>query len=147
VFVEGRPSAEGAAFSSDMRYVAYVAQESTEREIYIRPSSGPGGRVTVSVGGGREAMWSRSNEVFYRSLTGDRMFAVSAGTTPTLRVGPPILLFESPYYISPAGSPRPQYDVSRDGQRFLLLTTGRSTDRIVVVRDWFEELKRLLPAS
>ena len=75
------------------------------------------------------------------------MFAVSAGTTPTLRVGPPALLFESPYFISPTGSPRPQYNVTPDGQRFLMLTTGRSADRIVVVRDWFEELKRLAPAN
>ncbi len=153
VFVEGKPSAEGASFSSDMRYVAYLSQDSGQREIYIRPFAGPGGRVTVSAGGGREPVWSRNGEVFYRSLRGDRMFAVSAGTTPTLKVGPPVPLFDTPYYTSPTNSPRPQYDVSPDGQRFLMLATGRGADgssaggRIVVVKDWFEELKRLLPAN
>ena len=123
VFVEGKPSAEGASFSSDMRYVAYLSVDSGQREIYIRPYAEPGGRVTVSAGGGGEPVWSRNGEVFYRSLRGDRMFAVSAGTTPTLKVGPPVALFDSPYYISPTNSPRPQYDVTPDGQRFLMLAT------------------------
>ena len=63
------------------------------------------------------------------------------------------MLFEAPYYISPTGSPRPQYDVTPDGQRFLMLATGRGADasaarpRIVVVQNWFEELRRLLPVN
>ena len=77
-FVEGTLAAEGADFSSDMRYVAYLSPESGRREIYIRPYPGPGGLATVSVGGGREPIWSANGEVFYRSLAGDRMFAVSA---------------------------------------------------------------------
>jgi hypothetical protein len=48
------------------------------------------------------------------------------------------------------GSPRAQYDVTPDGKRFLMLPAGPSTDtgaerRIVIVQNWFEELKRLAP--
>ena len=153
VFVEGKPSAEGADFSTDMRYASYLSIETGQREIYIRPYPGPGGQATVSVGGGREPIWSPNGEVFYRSPAGDRMFAVSAATAPALKVGPPLLLFEAPYYISPTNSPRPQYDVTPDGQRFLLISSGRGPDagaarpKIVVVANWLEELKRLLPAD
>jgi Tol biopolymer transport system component len=153
LFVEGLVVAEGADFSPDMRYVAYLSPESGRREIYVRPYPGPGGQVTVSVGGGREPIWSANGEVFYRSLTGDRMFAVSITTTPTLTVGSPVELFQRPYYISPTGSPRPQYDITADGQRLVMLAPGpglTSTlggSRIVVVQNWREELKRLVPVN
>ena len=78
------------------------------------------------------------------------MFAVSVGTTePTLKVATPVPLFQRPYYTSAAGSPRPQSDVTADGQRFLMLAPTSGTDtsvsrpRIVVVQNWFEEVKRL----
>ena len=152
-FLEGRGLAEGADFSLDMRYVAYLAQETGRREIFIRPYPGPGAQVTVSVGGGREPMWIENGEVFYRSLDGEQMFAVSVETAPSLKVGTPVPLFRGPYYVSAAGSPRPQYDVTADGQRFLLIapdpasssSSGRS--RIVVVQNWIEELKRLVPVN
>jgi hypothetical protein len=43
--------------------------------------------VTVSVGGGREPVWAENGDQFYRSLTRDRMFAVSVMTAPTLKIG------------------------------------------------------------
>lgn len=62
-------------------------------------------------------------------------------------------IYIRPYPVSPTGSPRPQYDVTADGQRFLLLTPSGGPDcsaersRIVVVQNWFEELKRLVPVN
>jgi serine/threonine-protein kinase len=153
VFLEGDFNAEGANFSPDGRYVAYLSQETGQREIYIRPYQGSGGQVTVSVGGGREPMWARNGDLFYRSLNGERMFTVQVATERTLKVGTPLQLFQGPFYIPGTGSPRPQYDVSADGQRLLMLTTRSSTDsspvrpRIVIVQDWFEELRRLAPKN
>jgi hypothetical protein len=109
--------------------------------------------VTVSVGGGREPIWAKNGDLFYRSPTGARMFAVPVSTEPTLKVGTPVQLFQGPFYIAPTGSPRPQYDVTADGQRLLMLTTRSSTEssparpRIVIVQGWFEELRRLVPAK
>ena len=108
--------------------------------------------MTVSVGGGREPRWGANGEIFYRNENGDRMFGVTAPTAPTLKVGTPVPLFQGQFYIAPTGSPRPQYDVTADGQRFLMLAPvpGESlTDqsRIVVVQNWFEELKRLVPVN
>ena len=153
MFLEGDFNAEGANFSPDEHYVAYLSQESGQREIYIRPYPGSGGQVTVSVGGGREPVWAKNGDLFYRNLTGERMFMVPVATKPTLKVGAPVQLFQGPFYIPPTGSPRPQYDVTADGQRLLMLTTRPSTDsfpvrpRIVIVQGWFEELKRLVPTN
>ena len=154
VFNVGESGAESADFSRDVRYVAYLSAETGQREIYIRPYQHRGGRVPVSVGGGREPVWATNGDLFYRNLTGDRMFAVSVVTTePTPKVAAPVELFQGPYYSSAAGSPRPQYDVTADGQRFLMLAPTSGTDasisrpRIVVVQNWTEELKRLVPTK
>jgi Tol biopolymer transport system component len=150
-FLQRGFSNEAATFSPDGRYVAYASSETGQNEIYIRPFPGPGGQETVSVGGGREPVWTKSGGLFYRSLTGERMMAVPVTAQPALKVGQPLQLFEGPYFISPTGSLRPQYDVTADGQRFLMLAAGPATDgsgnrpRIVVVQNWTEELKRLAP--
>jgi serine/threonine-protein kinase len=153
VFLKGDYNAESAHFSLNEHYVAYLSQESGQREIYIRPYSRPGGQMTVSVGGGREPIWAANGDLFYRSFTGDRMFAVSVTTVPNLKVGTPMQVFQGPYYIAPTGSPRAQYDVTSDGQRFLMLAPSPGTNssvarpRIIVVQNWFDELKRLVPTS
>jgi serine/threonine-protein kinase len=153
VFLEAKVTAEGANLSRDGRYLSYLSQESGQREIYIRPYPGPGGQVTVSVGGGQEPVWARNGDLFYRSLNGQRMFAVPVTTAPALKVGTSVELFQGPYYVSPTGSPRPQYDVTTDGQRVLMLApspdtnTSRPRHRIVVVQNWFENVKRLLPVE
>jgi len=58
------------------------------------------------------------------------------------------LLFEGQFLASPATTPN--YDVSRDGQRFLMVKAGAAGEaaptQINVVFNWFEELKRLVPA-
>ena len=150
-FLDSKIVAEGASFSRDMQFVSYLTTESGQREVYIRPYPGPGGQVTVSVGGGREPKWMPNGEVFYRSLNGERMFAVTAATSPALKIGPPVDVLQGSFYIAPSGSPRPQYDVTPDGRRFLMLTQGAdpSTDRVtvVMVQNWIEELKRLVPVN
>jgi hypothetical protein len=141
-------AAEGADFARDGRHVVYSAMEAGRREIFIRPYPDPGDRTTVSVNGGREPRWA--GEVFYRTFDGDQMFAVQTTTSPTVSVGKPQPLFAGKYYVAQTGSPRPQYDVTADGKRFLMLqptAAGAERPRIVVVQHWLEELKRLLPSS
>ena len=141
-FLARGSSNEAATFSPDGRYVAYVSAETGQPEIYIRPYPGPGGQETVSVGGGLEPVWTKSGEVFYRALTGERMMAVSVTTQPTLKVGRPVQLFEGPYYRSATGSLRPGYDVTADGRRFLLMSASSGANasgtrpRMVVVQNW-----------
>ena len=144
--------AEGADFSPDGTHIVFLSAATGTREIYVRPYPGPGGQTTVSVNGGVEPIWAANGEVFYRSMEGDRFFIVSTATRPSIKVGQPMLLLERPFYIAPTGSPRPQYHVSADGQRVLMLmNAGGPADmtrsRIVFVQNWFEELKRAIPVS
>ena len=91
-------------------------------------------------------MWAReSRELFYRS--GDKMMVVTIETNPTLQVGTPRLLFEGSY-ARPLYLPSPAlYDVTPDGQRFVMVQEKRVVNRLQVVVNWFEELKRLVPTG
>ena len=152
VFLPGSGNKESAAFSSDGEYVSYLSGESGQREIYVRPYRKPGVRVTASAGGGREPVWARNGELFYRSLGGEQMFSVRVKTTPTLSVGAPVPLFRGHYYIAPSGSPRAQYDVTADGKQLLMIAPSAaagstSQQRIVVVQHWPEEVRARFPAE
>ena len=71
--------------------------------------------------------------------------AVEVRTKPTFSAGKPVLLFHGPYQADDTG--HPNYDVSPDGQRFLMTRIDREsvTRQIHVVLYWLEELKRLVP--
>jgi eukaryotic-like serine/threonine-protein kinase len=142
------PFGEGApVFSPDGRSVAYVSNESGRNEIHVRPFPGPGERITISTEGGNEPVWSRNGrEVFYR--TGDAMMVVDVATRPTFSAGKPRRLFERRY--EPTLALWPNYDVTSDGQRFLVVKTldqDPTPPQINVVLNWFDELKRLVPTG
>jgi Tol biopolymer transport system component len=135
-------------FSPDGRWLAYISNESGSNEIYVQPYPGPGGKRQISTDGGTEPVWNRNGrELFYRS--GDKMMAVDIATQPGFAVGKPRMLFEGPYVLT--FGTFPNYDVSPDGQRFLMLkpseTAGAAPTQINVVLNWFEELKQKVPAG
>jgi serine/threonine protein kinase/Tol biopolymer transport system component len=133
-------------FSPDGRWLAYVSNESGRYEIYVQPYPGPGGKRQVSIGGGTEPVWNpNGRELFYRS--GVKMMSVDIATQPGFAAGNPRMLFEGLYQETSATSAN--YDVSRDGQRFLMLKPVEGTEaaltQINVVLNWSEELKRRVP--
>ena len=137
-------------FSPDGHWILYASDETGRREIYVQPYPGPGGKWQVSTDGGNEPMWSRNGrEIFYRD--GQRMMAVDITTQPGFIAGKPHELFEGDYLKNGAGYARPNYDISPDGQRFLMvkpLSLEQATPtQINVVLNWTEELKRLVPAE
>ncbi len=75
------------------------------------------------------------------------MMAVPIATQPTFSPGKPAMLFEGDYLSGPFPATGVTYDVSRDGQRFLMVKEEASATQINVVVNWFEELKRLVPAK
>ncbi len=136
-------------FSPDGHWLAYVSDESGRKEIYVQPYPGPGGKWQISTEGGVEPLWNRNGrELFYRS--GKKMMAVEIATKPGFSPGTPKVLFEGPYQLLPTIS-TPNYDVSPDGQRFLMLKPVESTEaaptQINVVLNWFEELKQKVPVG
>jgi Tol biopolymer transport system component len=132
-------------FSPDGRWLAYISNESSRYEVYVQPYPGPGGKWQISTEGGTEPAWNpNGRELFYRS--GDKMVAVDIATQPSFTAGKPRVLFEGQYLPTPATAPN--YDVSPDGQRFLMLKPSEAEQaptQINVVLNWFEELKRRVP--
>jgi serine/threonine protein kinase/Tol biopolymer transport system component len=136
-------------FSPDARWVAYCSDESLGRsEVYVQPYPGPGGKRQISTEGGQEPVWNpNGRELFYRS--GTKIMAVDVDTRSGFSSGTPRMLFEGTYLPTPVVVP--DYDVSPDGQRFLMLkpaeTQTSALTQINVVLNWFEELKRRVPAG
>ena len=137
--------------SPDGRWVAYSSNQSGEYRIYVQPFPDGGRVIPVSTGPGAEPVWSRDGrELFYRD--GNRMFAVTVELGPAFTVGRPAVLFEGTYNLN-AGRTFPEYDVSLDGQHFLMVQPGDTSDGIsaanetILVLNWFEELKRLVPTD
>jgi Tol biopolymer transport system component len=133
-----------ARFSPDGRWLTYISDESGRNEIYVQPYPGPGGKWQISTDGGTEPVWARNGGIFYRNSK--KMMAVDTMTQPTFSAGKPKVLFEGAYV--PSLQTTPNYDVSADGQRFLMIKESEqssSTTQINVVLNWFEELKRKVP--
>ena len=130
--------------SHDGKWLAYISDQAGEEQVYVQafPEGGP--VIPISTGRGREAVWSRdSSELFYRS--GNQMWVVDVETGPAFAAATPRLLFEAAYAREVAGLGVPNYDVSLDGQKFLMVQPADAT--LVVVQNWFEELKRLVPVD
>ncbi len=138
-----------AAFSPDGRWLAYVADEEGQPRLYVSPYPEPSVKFLVSAEeAGGEPVWSPDGrELFSRS--GTKMMVVSVETEPTFRAGRPRELFAGSYVGSVTNAGFLQYyDISPDGQRFLMIKeAGAWQTQINIVLNWFEELKRLVPVG
>lgn len=139
-----------AEVSPDGRWIAYQSNESGRDEIYVRPfPQVDGGRWQVSTGGGTRPLWARNGRELFYLVGQGRMMAVALQRGPTFVVGNPQVIFDGPYV---APQPGRTYDVSADGQRFLMIKESgadqtSAPSEIVIVQHWFEELKRLVPTK
>ena len=141
-----------AEFSPDGRWLAYVSNESGRDEVYVQPYPGPGGRQQVSTDGGSQPAWARNGqEMFYMApRTGTtKMMVVDVALGATFTAGRPRMLFEGRF----GGQALTRgYDVTADGRRFLIVQAKElppepAITEMVLVQNWFEELKRKVPAG
>jgi len=135
-----------AEVSPNGRFLVYESNESGRNEIYVRPFPDvERGRWQVSTGGGTQAAWARNGrELFYLDGSNRLTTAPVQTTGATFSTGNPARVFDRAY-ATPVGFRT--YDVSPDGQRFLMIKDDQSATAagIVVVLNWQEELKRLVP--
>jgi serine/threonine-protein kinase len=132
-----------AEASPDGRWIAYTSTVTGRLEVRI--GSLPKGAVNrqVSTDGGIEPVWCRGcDELFYRN--GNRWYTSKIGLEPELSIGAPQLVFEVPGFVDTVGR---SYDISRDGQRLLVLRSVNEPTRtkLHLVHNWFAELERLVP--
>lgn len=132
--------------SPDGRWLVYTSNESGRDEIYVTSFPEVEGKWPLSTEGGTEPMWSpNGKEIFYRN--GGMMMAVSVTTEPNFISGKPSLLFEGDYSAD-LDFPSANYDVTADGQQFLMIRPeGSSSQTLNVILNWFDELERLVPTD
>ena len=121
-----------------------MGHETGRYEVYVQSYPPAGGRWKVSTDGGEEPIWSpKGAELFYRN--GNQWMSVAITTEPGFEADRPTLLFQGVYLNVPG----PSYDVAPDGERFLLLQApGQDPpSKLHMIVNWFEELKRLVPAD
>lgn len=142
------------SFSPEGHWLAYASGESGRYEVYVQPYPEPGGKWQISTEGGTEPEWNRNGrELFYRNgrelfyRNGAKMMALDVSTQPSFAVGKARMLFEGQYDLLSAQYS--SYDVSPDGQRFLMLKTNEQAapTQINVVLNWFEEVKQKAPSG
>ncbi len=138
------------SFSPDGRWIAYRSNETGNSEIYVRSTEGSG-KWQISDGGGWQPRWSGDGgTLFFRNHEGLNAIDVEA-VGDEFRTGRPEFLFGE-IFGGPAGVRLPgylfyDYDVSADGERFVVFPRRTGEDRnysaVHVVSGWFEELRRL----
>ncbi len=148
VFLKTRFAEVAAQFSPDGRFVVYVSDESGRNEVYVRDFPGGTNHWQISTGGGIAPRWNRNGEIFYVERT--RLMAVKVATRPAFTHAVAAGLFEKPLLrLVNAGGVIvfPQYDVSADGTRFVILDTppGEPPLSIHVVYNWFESFRNRQP--
>jgi len=140
--------------SPDGRWLAYQTDRSGRFEIFVRPFPDVrGGEWPISSGGGTEPLWSRNTpELFYRAPNGAVMSVdVVPGESWKAETPKQVLAGEG-YFLEPNGNPYRTYDVSLDGRKFLMLKNApvaenaRTMPHLIVVKNWFEELRQRVPS-
>jgi hypothetical protein len=131
-----------AVLSPDGQWIAYNSDESGPYEVYVQSFPGGGGKRQVSTGGGIGPRWrGDGKELFYHALDGKLMAAAVKSGASFFESGKPVALFEfraGGYLITP------YYDVTRDGQNFLLSTIleNEVAAPLTVVVNWAAEMKK-----
>ena len=142
-FVEGLSN-----FSPDGRWIAYSSNESGRFEVYVQPYPQRTGKWQISTQGGSYARWARSGkELFYLTDEGAVMGADVRADGQAFSAGTPRMLFKTNAMFGDhaAGGFELPYDVTADGQRFILnerLTPANQGAPLTVVLNWTAGLKK-----
>ncbi len=147
-FLGQAKGAVGAQFNPGTpRWISYDFDDSGRREVYVQaftpgqPASSV--RWQISAEGGKSARWrGDGKELFYLGLDGKVMSVAVDGAGGTFRSSTPVLLF----HTAPPQMRTPdfQYDVSRDGQRFLLVEPAEKPESLTLtlVTKWLAQRSR-----
>ncbi len=144
-----------AADCIDGRWIVYESNQTGQAQIYVRPFPNVADALyQITSEGGRTPVWSPTGrELFFVNRTS--MMVVPVQLTP-FSAGTPQKLFDAPSMLldgrfAGVGTVR-NYDIARDGKRFLMIkesegsgADARPSASMIVVQNWHEELKRLVP--
>jgi serine/threonine protein kinase len=146
-FMQTEFTEEHPQFSPDGRWLAYTSNESGTPEIYVQNFPASSGKWQVSTRGGSHPRWrGDGKELFYLDVHGKQLMAATIkGDSRTFKADVPVALFDVHVgrFHSGIFAGMYQYDVTADGQRFLVNTmVEASSPPITVVLNWAAGLKR-----
>ena len=133
-----------AQFSPDGRWVAYASNETGRMEIYVSAFPSVNGKWQVSSAGGQEPRWRQDgSELFYLSAEG-KMMAVAVTAGASFEAGPPVPLFQTHRRQPVSAQDFFSYDLSGDGQRFLIATRADKADSapLTVLLNWSSDMEK-----
>jgi eukaryotic-like serine/threonine-protein kinase len=133
-----------AQFSPDGRWMAYASNETGSWEIYVSPFLSGNGKWQVSSGGGQEPKWRQDGkELFYVSSEG-KMMSVAVKTGASFEPGSPVALFQTHRRQPVSALDVFSYDVSADGQKFLVITKVDEANAapLSVLLNWASEMEK-----
>jgi hypothetical protein len=135
-----------ARFSPDGKWVAYQSDESGRNEVYVVPYPGPGGKRQISSGGGIQVRWQRDGrELFYFTPAGQLIGVEVSVRNGSFDVGQVKRLLGDIRLFVPGGRP-PTYDVSIDGQKFIVplvdTSSGQQVPPLTLLENWPALIKK-----
>jgi Tol biopolymer transport system component len=144
-----------AALSPDGRLLAFISNESGEFEVYVAPLDAVDGpKIQISTAGGIQPWWNRDGtELYFAAPTNALMYARVRKGEPWSADAPAVLVGGAFNYQATNRTAAPIYDASADARRFLIVRevtdapTAQSLRSIVVVQDWFAEIRRVVPGN
>ncbi len=155
--VQTRFEERNGIVSPDGRWLAYESNASGRLEVYVRPfPNAAEGQWQVSTAGGGQPVWARTGaELFYFALDGTLMAVPVEVRSAAWNAGVPAKILDARYFTGGLGAVTlgRTYDVSPDGRRFLMIKQGdagnqtAAPQQIIVVQNWDEELRRLVPVD
>ena len=142
------------AVSRDGRWLAYVSNETGRDEVFVRPFPNVNtGKWQISNEGGVEPVWAHNGrELFFRNRAMNEIAVATFSTTEnSFELGSVTPLFRLPGDNLDNRANRPRvYDVALDDQSFLTtrpVDTETAATSVILVLNFFEELKRLVPTD
>lgn len=143
-FAHSQSSEKEGQFSPDGRWVAYSSNESARWEVYVAPFPGPGGKYQISTEGGQQPRWRRDGKELFFLSPDKKLMAVSVKAGATFEFREPVTLFQTRAREALSSEEAFTYDVSPDGQRFLINVNSERSNPppLNIVLNWTSEIQR-----
>jgi len=142
--LQAKWTVRNAQSSPDGRWVAYASNETGSMQVYVSPFLNGNGKWQVSSAGGQEPKWRQDGkELFYVSPDG-KMMAVAVKTGASFEASSPVSLFQTHRRQPVSSQDVFSYDVSGDGQRFLILTKVDEANAapLAITLNWASDLEK-----
>jgi eukaryotic-like serine/threonine-protein kinase len=120
--LQAKWTVRNAQSSPDGRWMAYASNETGSMQVYVSPFLSGNGKWQVSSAGGQEPKWRQDGkELFYVAPEG-KMMAVAVKIGASFEASSPVALFQTHRRQPVSSQDVFSYDVSGDGQKFLVIT-------------------------